>query len=500
MPISSINGEKIQAFNAPVSFTSNQTCNLDELTEVGIYSFGWATGESRHESWPESPSGVVTVTKNPAGSVTYQTFIVSATGNIWTRLKGSTGWRAWVKSGQVAGSVSTGMLANGAVTSSKLASGAAMSSPTSGYTPNQTQDLDELTTAGVYTFSLASGSAYHESWPETRSPVATLIVTKNPNNAIVHQTLIQDYYGMVYTRILASNAWRAWADMTTQPREISILFVGNSLTQDGIAYVPWLIRHFFPNIRFKFYMWYNGGKTLAQHYQYFVNDTPCETFSVAENKNNWTNYNNSKTMASILSEYEFDIVCLQEYFNYKSSYTEADLQDINNCIDYIRSHHCSEYKMLKFVSLFHAPLRSNADTVYQRTKDGNALILKKTVVDDMIPNGMAVYRALSTDLDSLGDQGHLSPDGTHTQEGLPCLLQSWVTMLWLFERLGINESIYGTTWKMSTSVFNTINVPGPNLGSGVVVGTTAQNILAQEVAIRAFKEGKKFVNDNLWAD
>ena len=40
----------------------------------------------------------------------------------------------------------------------------------------------------------------------------------------------------------------------------------------------------------------------------------------------------------------------------------------------------------------------------------------------MIPNGIAVYKALATDLNTLGDNGELTPDGTHTQEGLPCLL------------------------------------------------------------------------------
>ena len=48
--------------------------------------------------------------------------------------------------------------------------------------------------------------------------------------------------------------------------EISILFVGNSLTQDGIAYLPYLLKTYYPEIRFRFYMWYIGGYTLAQHY------------------------------------------------------------------------------------------------------------------------------------------------------------------------------------------------------------------------------------------
>jgi len=41
-------------------------------------------------------------------------------------------------------------------------------------------------------------------------------------------------------------------------------------------------------------------------------------------------------------------------------------------------------------------------------------------------------------------------------------------------------------------------VPGANLGTGVITGTDAQNLLAQEVAIKAYKEGKQFVIENLF--
>ena len=284
-----------------------------------------------------------------------------------------------------------------------------------------------------------------------------------------------------------------------QGRSISILFVGNSLTQDGIAYLPYMLMEYYPEVDFKFYMWYNGGYTLAQQYTKFQNNSTCEIFSVAENSKSWTNFNNSVNMSYILSHYKFDIVCMQEYFNYKASYTEADLVDWNNCRDYVVSHYTGG-NSLEFVSLFHAPKRDNAASIFNITESGNALILQKTIAQDMIPNGIAVYRALSTSLDSLGDQGHLSPDGTHTQEGLPCLLQTFVTMCWIFDKLGILNSVYGSPMRMTTAIYNTINVPGPNLGTGVITGTDAQNLLAQEVAIKAYKEGKQFVIENLFSE
>ena len=50
---------------------------------------------------------------------------------------------------------------------------------------------------------------------------------------------------------------------------------------------------------------------------------------------------------------------------------------------------------------------------------------------------------------------------------------------------------------MTTAIYNTINVPGPNLGTGVIEGTDSDNLLAQDVAIKSYKYGVKLVNDNL---
>lgn len=277
--------------------------------------------------------------------------------------------------------------------------------------------------------------------------------------------------------------------------EISILFVGNSLTQDAISYLPYLLKTYYPNIKFKFYMWYVGGKNLDEQYQYFVNNTNCDIFSISENSIKWTN--TEMNMKDILKTYSFDIVCMQEYFNYKTSFTVDNLSGWNNCQNFIRDNYTGT-NSLKFVELFHAPKRDNATNIFEITKIGNGVIMKNTICEDIIPVGIAIYNALSTSLDNLGDSGHLSPDGTHAQEGLPCLMQSLVALLWLLKQVGINnESIYNCKARMTTDIYNSLNVPGTNLGSGVITGTDDENILSQEVAIKSFKEGKKLAIESL---
>ena len=283
--------------------------------------------------------------------------------------------------------------------------------------------------------------------------------------------------------------------VTQNTNELSILFVGNSLTQDGIAYLPYLLTKYYPEVRFRFYIWYNGGYSLAQQYTKFTEDTACQIFSVAENTSTWTN--STAKMSDILSTYNFNIVCMQEYFYHKTSYTETDLVDWTNCRDYITSHYTGG-NSLEFISLFHSPATTGDEQAeYDLIKLGNALILKNTLADDMIPNGIALHMARDTALDELGDQGHLTPDNIHAQEGLPCLLEAYTALLWIFDRLGINKSIYGLPFKMTSNIYGEIAVPGANPGSGVIEGTDAQNLLAQEVAVMAYKAGKKFVTENM---
>lgn len=277
-------------------------------------------------------------------------------------------------------------------------------------------------------------------------------------------------------------------------KKIRILWIGNSMTQDAVAYLPLLLRELAPDVEYELYDWYHGGWTLAQHLDSWNNGQTAQIFSICRDCVSWKNWNSRLTMDTVLSQYTFDIVVLQEYFNNMTAYSAANLQTFNDCISYIRDHYNKPFKVATF---FHAPLRSAPDAKFNVAKDAVETIIKKTVAEFFNPCGIAVYRALSTDLDSLGDQGHLSPDGVHTQEGLPCMLQTYVTALWVMDMLGIPMSVIGANTEVTNNNYGGINVPGPNLGTGVVIGTQAQVRLSQDVAVKAFKEGEYIRNQAL---
>ena len=317
------------------------------------------------------------------------------------------------------------------------------------------------------------------TYNDIREAASMVIVTSSKTTTVSISSYLNSYISGIEVFTLTPPS------SFTPDKEISILFVGNSLTQDAVSYVPFLLRNLYPNIKFKIYMWYNGGKTLEEQYQYFINDSVCEIFSVAEDGISWTNSYSSVTMKTILSTYKFDIVCLQEYFNYKTSYEDSDIDVYNNIISYIQDNYNLPFKV---VTLVHAPKRDNATTIYNLTIEGVKKIFKETITEDILVPGVAIYDALSTDLNSLGDMGGLSLDGTHAQEGLPCLLEAYTLVLWIYNSLSIPKSIANNTNYVTPTNYPSINVPGPNLGSGVIIGSIAENRLAQKVAIQAFKK------------
>jgi len=291
---------------------------------------------------------------------------------------------------------------------------------------------------------------------------------------------------------------RANDEEAVDKKSISILFVGNSMTQDSVSYIPYILSCYYPEIEFKIYDWFVGGWTLGQQYEYFVGENKCESFSVAENVAGWTNLTNTRapSMKEVLNTYKFDIVCMQEYYNYKdSSDLDQSLTDWINCQNYIATNYAGG-NSLEFISLFHAPLRAYVSAKYALTTAGNEMILRNTVCQDMLPCGIAIYNALQTSIGTLGDHGDLSFDGTHTQEGLPSLIQNFEVLMWIFDRLGMPKSIYGSPIRITSTVCAAIKVPGAH--GTAVVGTDDQNLIAQDVCVKSYKQGRKFVADNIY--
>ena len=277
-------------------------------------------------------------------------------------------------------------------------------------------------------------------------------------------------------------------------KAIRILYIGNSLTQDSVAYLPALLDEIAPNLDYKLYVWFNGASTLAEHYQRFLNGGTAGSFSVSSRNGAWTHYKDSRavTIDQVLQTYRFDVLVLMEYFNGAAATDNST--PFSDVVAYIRSHYDKPFKV---ATLLHPPMRADTATykssVYNKTVNVNKLILKETEALSVIDVGAAMINAFDTELDALGKGGHLRYDPVHAQDGLPCLMQAYVHAIWIFRQLGLPYGIVNSQLRITQQVHDDINVPGPNSDEDYppIEGTEEQHGIAQWCAVKADKIGRK---------
>lgn len=291
-------------------------------------------------------------------------------------------------------------------------------------------------------------------------------------------------------------------------KSISILFIGNSLTQDTVSYLPYVLKQRSPDLNFRICYWGVGGHNLKKYYDnFFVPDVTTGGGSscvcrIAENTEKWTAL--SVTMKTLLSRYKFDMVVLQEYYTERaaSSYpTSSTPEDFNNCAKYISDNHSEG---IIFGTLFNAAEHSDDASVFERryniVKTGVQMHLKDSYASFIVPAGIAMYRAAQNEtLKLLGAQGYLQADYTHAQEGLPSLMEAEVAAGKIYELLGLPYGFVGSPIRMTAELASTLAI-GPN--GTAIVGTEEENKIAQSIVDRALKECRRMEMDafNYWGE
>lgn len=276
--------------------------------------------------------------------------------------------------------------------------------------------------------------------------------------------------------------------------KIKLAFIGNSLTQDAVAYVPWILDRLAPDVDYEIWMWYNGGYTLERQLEekWNVNGKAEMVSNWKKGDTKWTTQANTVTMQQFLANGPFDVVSMQEYFNYKTKYDEEDLQVYNDCLNYIRNNLTSPFYL---VELLHQPHQTcdhqtfghmDVDERYNFLLNSTKIMWNNLPIQSIIPTGMALYHAKDTILHPLGTTGDTYYDTTHAQEGIGCQMLGWITSEWILRHIGYPGGVLNDPTPITSSIQSSLNIPGAN--GSVVTGSTEQYRKAQELAANALKE------------
>ena len=89
-------------------------------------------------------------------------------------------------------------------------------------------------------------------------------------------------------------------------RELRILAVGNSFSEDSIGYIPGIVKKVCPNLRLTIGIAYMGGSPLAQHYAYFSgNDVTLGNYTYKTENGQYKRINNNTQETEFSGLYTF---------------------------------------------------------------------------------------------------------------------------------------------------------------------------------------------------
>lgn len=268
----------------------------------------------------------------------------------------------------------------------------------------------------------------------------------------------------------------------------NVLAIGNSLSNDALGYTPFLLREVCPDKDINLNILYRGATTLRKHWELIdkgLNEHVLERCSISDEC--WQK-EDSVMGGDIIKSQQWDLVVLQQGSTTAHSYDDTQ-PFIRLFANYI--HTLSPETPIAYMFCQSRVVYSTESALYDRTIDEvwnmqaklAYRLLEEHEIDYVIPCGTAIQNARHTRLDSLGKGGHLTFDGTHLQEGLPCMVDTYTSTQSLLNTLSIDASVKNSTLRVSNTWGSKTKIPGRN--GSCITGTDEDYALCLQCALEA---------------
>lgn len=294
----------------------------------------------------------------------------------------------------------------------------------------------------------------------------------------------------------------------TQPKakkSIRILFIGNSVSQDHVTYLPYLLKNTYgDDLDFHLYIFFTGGITLKGYEA--KGDAVPWIFSETHNSERWTCYPDSVSFSQAFLKDSFDIVSIQGYYNYLLE----DMSKVPALVERFKNWAQAPFELAWLMHQtfddpkFDADHTKHPTTYAQRLSaiiDGAKQAIRENPVTLLFPPGLATLYAQK---DSILTKAQLTPDGTHNHEGLPCIMGAYTLMEVIARRVGLPSRVIGNPLRMTEEKYKTLNIPDPQ-GAVDPTLTEEQWYRCQVAAIKAvnasqalFSESSKVMMNELY--
>lgn len=293
-------------------------------------------------------------------------------------------------------------------------------------------------------------------------------------------------------------------------KEVNVLLLGNSFTQDSMSYVPFIMKNIAPKVNVNLAIGYIGGCPLVQHCANLTGEnqvlngitySPTNyTYQLYESGSAaWVSVG-SKSIDEMLAEKEWHIITLQQNGSDAAKSWEVCYAPFIYKIHRLLAQKCGNAIKLGWL-LVHGAYSDTTEGLlsnWQGSAENSQKIQDLTPNQLIFPYGTAVQNLRTTPLANLGDGGNLMGDTAHLHEGIGCLAAAYANTLTILDALGLGEvSIIGEGTRPTKAWCTEKGVLSPNYGATTndVVGITEDNCyLAQVAAIQAVKKPYEISN------
>lgn len=275
--------------------------------------------------------------------------------------------------------------------------------------------------------------------------------------------------------------------VATDSMRLRILAVGNSYSRDAYSYVPYILSELVPGLNLDFTIMYYPGRPLKDQWRAYQSgkaEYQRDTYTTEQGV--WHTEKNMALKAELDSLREWDLVMFQQASGSSPMY-ETYQPALNNLISTTRSL-LPNAKIGWLLTPAHPdgyskmPAATSTD-MWQLICDAVGMLMSDEDMDLIIPGGTAIQNARQTYLDSLGIFGHMTADGLHLQDGIPCLIEAMTVAQSIINFYNIRTSISHCTLRPTQQWAEERNIPEMN--GNVIEGTDDDYRLCKRIALTA---------------
>lgn len=297
-----------------------------------------------------------------------------------------------------------------------------------------------------------------------------------------------------YVRFATTDVYAATAVIKniTALKQINMLVLGNSFSQDAFAYVPKIFEELNTDYVLNLVIGYIGSSDLSDHISAITNNTAYDFVDIWDSPSSaWVRYAKGgateKTASQLLALKHWDIIYVQA-----SGSIVSDEMVMTNAVAPAKALLRLLISQLEYGFVYcTGQWLANQDAI-EKMADAIDLIDSRVGFNDIIPIGTGIANARSNaTLAVLGEAGNMLYDSTHQQSGLPTVISAYVIVQYILNMFGImNASIYQSTWMPTTENCIEINAykdggmttPYPMTHGDSVGVTDAYMLAAKQIA------------------